>query len=202
LNFFEYDSKLTKFANLLFDLTILNILWLVFSIPVITMGAATAAGYSTAGKRMEGNKKIYRNFLSAFKQYFRQSTLLWIPFLLLTAAFYFGYSFLKTVSVPAGDILLVISVLLFTTLLFIILWAFPVMTTFKGTTGEVLFNALIFSFMYTPLSLAAIVLYFAAAYLFLRYTTAKLFCILFGHALIVYCNLTLFKIAFKKYLPE
>ena len=40
------DNPIMRFIIKIFDCMILSVLWLVFSLPVITMGAATAALYS------------------------------------------------------------------------------------------------------------------------------------------------------------
>ena len=196
---FEYDSGPMQFANLLIDLTILNIVWLLCCIPVITAGAATAALYSSAGKRMDGDRQVFKNYKAAFKRHFKQATVVWLIFFILTAAFYMAYSLLTTVDIPGNQILTVISVLAFVALLFVILWAYPVMTNYKGNIREILFNAFVFSFMYAPVSLIAIGVYALVFYLMLRFMSVRVLFFVFVPALVVYINMKLFKIVFKKY---
>ena len=43
MKFFNYDSPFWSFMSRIADLVIVNILWLVFCIPVFTIGASTAA---------------------------------------------------------------------------------------------------------------------------------------------------------------
>ena len=45
MKFFNYDSPFWSFMSRIADLVIVNILWLVFCIPVFTIGASTAAMY-------------------------------------------------------------------------------------------------------------------------------------------------------------
>lgn len=196
---FEYDSGPMQFINLLMDLTILNLLWLISCIPIVTIGAATAAQYVVAGKRMEGDKQIFKNYKTAFKQHFKQSTLIWLLFSFLTVAFYMAYHLLTTAEVPGGQFLSIMAVLAFIALVFVVLWAFPVMTTYKGNVREILFNGFVFSFMYAPISLIALGVYAFTFYLMLRFLSVRVLFLVFGHAFIVYVNLTLFKMVFKKY---
>lgn len=196
---FEYDSAPMRFANLLFDMTILNFLWLLSCIPILTIGAATAAQFEVCRQRMEGDTHIFHNYKAAFKKHFKRSTIMWLIFFVLSAAFYMDYHMLTTAEVPGQDVLMVISVLAFVALVFVMLWSYPVMISFKGNIREILFNAFVFSFMYAPISLIAIGIYALAGYLMLRFLPARVLFIVFGHALIVYCNLTLFGMVFKRY---
>lgn len=45
-NLFNLDSGFSKFMNRVSDLFLLNILWVICSIPIITIGASTTALYS------------------------------------------------------------------------------------------------------------------------------------------------------------
>ena len=54
---FSEDSRFYRFMSKLWDLIVLNILWLVTSIPVITVGASTTALYASvylAAENKEG----------------------------------------------------------------------------------------------------------------------------------------------------
>ena len=48
MNLFRYDSPMMVFIGKVSDFIVLNILWVICSIPVVTAGAATAAKYSIA----------------------------------------------------------------------------------------------------------------------------------------------------------
>ena len=47
---FRFDGAFGCFMNLLFDILYVGILWVVFSIPLITAGASSAAAYYTMAK--------------------------------------------------------------------------------------------------------------------------------------------------------
>lgn len=65
----------TKAGKILF----INLLWLVCSIPVITVGAATCAAYYVMLKLVDNEEEnIAKQFFKAFKDNFKQGTLMWI----------------------------------------------------------------------------------------------------------------------------
>lgn len=71
------------------DLFFLTVLWLVFSLPVVTAGAASTAVYYVALKMAENNEGyILRSFLKNFKENFRQSTGIWM--IMLGFGIFFG----------------------------------------------------------------------------------------------------------------
>ena len=82
-NFLHPDSKFMFYANRFCDLIALNLLTLIFSIPVITIGASATAMHYVLLKiyRDDLQTGVCRRFFTAFKSNFRQSTLLWLIYL-------------------------------------------------------------------------------------------------------------------------
>ena len=86
---FNYDSPLIQSLNKIVDCVILSMIWLLFSIPVITFGASTSALYYTVNKVIRHNRShIWREFFGAFKANFKQSTIAW--FIVLVLAYVLG----------------------------------------------------------------------------------------------------------------
>ncbi|MCB6201520.1 YesL family protein [Extibacter muris] len=196
---FEYDSGFMKTALLLSRLTLLNIIWLICCIPIVTIGPATAAQYYTANRLFRGSTEVLPNFKSGFKLHWKRAAVIWIVFALLTVAFAAACYILTAASVPGRTALISISGLAYLTAALIMLWVYPVMINFTGSLAEILFNSFVFTFMYAPVTLIAAGLYGVAGFLFLRFTFTKGLCILFGPSLIVYGILVLFEKVFRKY---
>ncbi len=71
---------LSRVADCLF----LSVLWLVFSLPVITIGASSTALYTTVYRYIRrGEGYLWRTFWEAFKESFKRATGCWI--IILTA---------------------------------------------------------------------------------------------------------------------
>ena len=66
-NLFNLDSGFSKFMNRVSDLFLLNILWVICSIPIITIGASTTALYSVNLNLLSENEgHITKAFFKAF----------------------------------------------------------------------------------------------------------------------------------------
>lgn len=76
-------SRISEVLSALIDLLFAGILWLVCSLPIITLGAASTALYYAVVKCVRHNRgRLSSTFFSSFRQNFRQATLVWLLFLL------------------------------------------------------------------------------------------------------------------------
>ena len=61
------------------DVMVLAILWVICSLPIITVGASTTAFYSVMMKLVVGEESyVVRSFFKAFKENFKISTIVWL----------------------------------------------------------------------------------------------------------------------------
>lgn len=100
MRFFSLDNPIFQVLSKMTDAVILSVLWVIFSIPVFTMGAASTALYYTVHKTLRRSRGyICPNFWNSFKQNFKQSTILWLILLVIYAIFgwdmYLTWQFLK-----------------------------------------------------------------------------------------------------------
>ena len=88
---FNLDTPVWRFIGKLADAVLLNILWVVFSIPIFTIGASTTALYYVSMKVVSDREgtSLFRDFWKSFKMNFGQSTLIWLICLFLGAFFAF-----------------------------------------------------------------------------------------------------------------
>ena len=83
---FDLGSPLMRNLIRIFDCMCLSVLWIVFSIPIITMGASSTALYATVLKYIRRDEGyLWRTFWEAFKENLKRSTLAWLPALALLA---------------------------------------------------------------------------------------------------------------------
>ena len=77
--FLDVNNPIMRVLTMIFDLMILSVLWIVFSIPVITMGAASVAVYTSAYRYIRKDEDyLWHSFWTAFKENFKRSTLAWL----------------------------------------------------------------------------------------------------------------------------
>lgn len=73
------DRGIYKWMSWFTNLVLLNVLWIMCCIPVITAGASTSAMYCILLKMVrEEESYIVRGFFRAFAQNFRQATIIWL----------------------------------------------------------------------------------------------------------------------------
>lgn len=138
---FGYDGVLINFFGKIADCVILSLLWLVCSLPVITMGAATTAMYHTVYKSMrQGYGGIWANFWEGFRDNFKQSTLIWLILLvlygILGASAWSAYLLLEAQIVGIMPLILVALVTAVVTM-----WTqylLPSVARFNGETKQIL----------------------------------------------------------------
>lgn len=96
----------------------LNLLWIVCSIPIITIGASTTAMYSVMLKLVKNEEGyIVKGFLKAFKENFRQSTLMWLLYLVFGIVIVVDFMLLRMMSPSIRTVMQVF--LIFMTILLI-----------------------------------------------------------------------------------
>ena len=76
---FSFDSPIFQFLEKVANLFIVNALFTLCSIPVITAGAALTAAFKVMQNlTMDNEQPIAKSFFKAFTSNFKQATLLWL----------------------------------------------------------------------------------------------------------------------------
>lgn len=173
MSFFSLDSKFMQAMSRLADLMMLNILFLVTSLPVFTIGAASTALYSvTCRIGTERETGIIRPYFQAFRENFKQGTvmflILFLPAVVLLLCYFLASAY--------GGMMRYLSLLYIPLLLvfaFVYSYAFPLLSQFNNTVKVTLKNALLLSIAYLPRTLVMVVLNLLP--LALLYTQTMLF---------------------------
>ena len=76
---FNMDNKFFQAMSQLVDTFFLSMLWMLFCIPVFTIGASTTALHYTVHKVLRGHRGyLWQSFWGAFKSNFGQATKMWL----------------------------------------------------------------------------------------------------------------------------
>ena len=82
---FNLDNPFMQFLSRVADLMLLNVMLILLSLPVFTAGAALAALHRVCQNMVfETDSGVFRPFLRAFRDNFRQATLVWLAELVVT----------------------------------------------------------------------------------------------------------------------
>ena len=145
MGIFAVDGKLAVFLNRLGNLIVLNILTILLSIPLFTIGAAMTAlydGTQRLARKEEGS--IAAGYFKAFRNNFRQATVLWLIGGGIMVFMTFDIWLLRSIEGTFGQVyrvLLFVLVLLFAVEM---IYSFAVLARFDNTIKNTAKNALLF----------------------------------------------------------
>lgn len=204
--FLDNDSSFGKLMTRIGIIVGANIMFLIFSLPVVTVGASYVALYHVMLKTLRGDGVLnpFKQFWIGFKSNFKQATIYWIVLLALTV---FGYVDVKFCQQMGGALEYFMYALyaLGIVAVVITLFLFPTMAAFADSIPHLIRNALYFAIQ-KPFRLI-VLLFFNIFPLYLTYTDiqmqplyAFLWCF-FGFGAIALLGATLLLPSFKPYLP-
>ncbi|MCI8887036.1 MAG: DUF624 domain-containing protein [Hungatella sp.] len=165
----EMKGKFWDVMERLANIFILNTLFVVSCLPVVTAGAALAALYETWFQLRAGtNSTLFRTYKRAFGGNFKQATFLWLFYLFAAADVGLvlwgrgggGLSLLKS-----SRILQMAAAVAAILYIFTFLYLFPVMSYFRCSLKQCLINAAGLSFCHLPQTLGIIAVWIFSALL-------------------------------------
>ena len=203
MNLFSVDGPLWRFFNLVYNLVLLHILWVIYSLPVITAGASTTALYYACMKMIRTNEGyVHKNFQKSFKQNFKRATVIWLvmaaaAFLLVTDLRY-GMFLGNTM----GKIILIGSSVILIPAILTGIYIFPVQAKFENTIRDNVKNALLMSLRHFPCSLLLCLIYGTLILLTLSFVPFIMVMFCCGAGLTAFLTSNVFIYIFRKYLPD
>lgn len=146
------DSPLMRFLTKIADLMVLNILFCVTSIPLITIGASWTALYSVTLKMVRGEEgSVSRSYFRSFRQNFRQATLLWLGVLVVLALLVLDIRVLNGMAGGTAPGLLRVGVEILALLgIMVLQYLFPSLARFEASLADTLKNACMMALAHLP----------------------------------------------------
>ncbi|PKM74386.1 MAG: hypothetical protein CVU91_00535 [Firmicutes bacterium HGW-Firmicutes-16] len=162
----QLGSPLLRFLEVFADLCIVSIYWLVCCIPIVTIGASSAALYSTATKAIRDEKgTLTKTFFSEFRDSLRQGIFLSLIFVGGCGLLIF-YNFLgESIPSEAGYFIAYWAVVILLTLILTgtFIYVFPLLAHFRQKTWTLLRTGFYLSVGYPIKTLGLICLLALAA---------------------------------------
>lgn len=160
---FRNDTVFARFMNTLADVLHVGILWVLFSIPVITAGAAATAAYYTMAKCVRHQTGyISKEFWHSFKANFRQMLPLNLLFLAAALVLVFDIVYVWQNTGSVNDALFVVFVLIAFFVCGLAAYAPPVLSRFDKRNGELLKAAFVLMFRYLPVTIGILFVFLVA----------------------------------------
>ena len=188
MRFFSYESKFSQLLLKLCNACMLNVLWFVCSLPIVTMGAATTALYYACLKIVrDEDSHVAAQFFRSFRQNFRQATQIWL--ILLGCGLFLGLDgyILYHLRLTSGGTMGVIwtlalaAVIAAAIVLVIVLeHVFPLLASVENTDKAMLKNAFLIGTHYLFATILVFAVHFAMFFVVVAWFTPL---IVFGEGL-------------------
>ncbi len=145
MNFLNTDNRFWQAVLKIINLIWLNLLFLICSLPIFTIGASTSALYYAVQKNIKndlGNSTA--QFFRGFRESFKQATIIWIVMFALCMLFSYDLVFFKNFGADGHPIFYGLHYIWYVVLFIEIvyyLYLFPYIARFTNTTKNILLNA-------------------------------------------------------------
>ena len=197
---FKLDSPLMNFLSKIADIMILNLLIIICSIPVFTIGAAVSAAYYMAFKMVKNEETyIVRGFFKAFKENFKQATVMWLLVLVVIAVLSVDYTIIVYSGIEFSRWIRIAMVTVTMILLMGVVFMFPLQARFINPVKYTIKNSFLMALSHLPTTVLLIAVYAVPVVVFYFVPQSLPVLILLAFGMIVYLKSYLLLRVFKRY---
>lgn len=166
---FLYGGWLSRLGDFIIRGFTLGFLWIIGSLPIITIGASTTAAYYVGIKLFKNeNLNIFKAYYQSFKQNFLQSSLLAIPYLIALIGglyFYVNLDYFQQLGRSIISLYLITSIFL----LMLLMNCFPLLCKFELKTLQFLKLSIVFCYAYPIAMIKIVIMFILTCYISLSY---------------------------------
>jgi len=159
MNFNLSDNVVARALGRLFDLVVLNLIFIICSLPIITIGASITAMYAVILKMVKNEEGyIVKGFFQAFKENFKMSTKAWLIMLPFSLIIYFNI--LLSMEMPAlGQVFVVFFIIIAIVAGFTSVYVFPLIARYENTLKATFKNAFLLAIGRLPFTILLVLLH-------------------------------------------
>lgn len=161
---FNVNNPLMRALSKLFDIGWLSLIYVVFCVPLVTIGAATTSLYYVSAKVLRKDRGyVWSEFWHSFKLNFKPATLMWLIFAAIYGLLYFNLTTFNT-SNAAGGYLVGAYIALAFIVTCVACYAFCLLSRFNMNVRGILRYALYMSFRHFLHTLCFLAILFVAGF--------------------------------------
>ena len=143
---FSYDNPIMSAISKIANCILLNMLFLICCVPVVTAGASFTAMYYTVEKNVKNNRGyVCSSFFTSFKDNFKKATPVWLLLLVLELIFlsdFFVINYVRQAGGMLGNIYPLFLVIMFLIALYAV-WFFANLARFDNSVKNLMKNSLV-----------------------------------------------------------
>ena len=204
MNFFVIDSPVMRFLGRIGDIIILNLIFVVTALPVVTVGMALSALYTVAMKLARGeDPSVLREYIRAFWRNRKPATICWLIMAAAGALIFLDFRLAGAFGGALYTVVRLLLAMIFGVWMLTFLYLFPYIARFENTVFHSVKNALFLSAAHLPSTVMMLVISIGLAVITLF--TSRTFVIgtigwfFAGFAAVAYTQSFLFSRIFSKY---
>lgn len=202
-NVFSLDSPLFRICSKIADIFLLNLIFVITCIPVITIGASLTALHFISMKMIkEEEGYIIRGFLKAFKENFRQATGIYLIMALVGTVLGTDLYFWMNLEGNFSTVMSAVSIAACCAWILGLIYVFVLQATFENPIKRTIINSFLVALQQFPITLFLAVYYGVIIYFILQFFIADVFMVLYGFGLAAFGSAVLYRAALKKYVER
>ncbi len=203
-SFFNMDNKIFGVLSKVADLFILNIIFLITCIPIVTIGAAIASMYQVTLKMVKDEESyIIQGYFVAFKSNFKKSTIIWLAAMVVGMILIVDLFVTNAYDGMMWKALHILALSLSIFLVIIGSYVFPLQAKFENSCKNTVKNAWIMSVKHFPTTIVVVCLNSLVVVCMLINNYTLIYGLagytLIGFALVAYLNSYFFIKVFEQY---
>lgn len=203
-NLFRYDNKFFEILGKITNIVILNLLFIISCLPVITIGASITALYYGAMQMVkEEETYIVKEFIKRFKENFKISTLVWCIMLIIGSVLAVDlYASTLISNKIISNILKLVFTMISIIYIFALTYVFPIISKFENTVKNTIINSILLSVQSLPYTVIMVILNLSPLLLINLFSSywgqIIFFYTVIGFGIIIYMNSIFFEKIFNK----
>lgn len=204
MNFFVIDSPVMRFLGRIGDIIILNLIFVVTALPVVTVGMALSALYTVAMKLARGeDPSVLREYIRAFWRNRKPATICWLIMAAAGALIFLDFRLAGAFGGTLYTVVRLLLAMIFGVWMLTFLYLFPYIARFENTVFHSVKNALFLSAAHLPSTVMMLVI--SVGLIVVTMFTSRTFVIgtigwfFAGFAAVAYTQSFLFSRIFSKY---
>lgn len=165
--FFNTDNAVMRVLAKIFDIGWLSIVYVLFCLPIVTIGAATTSLYYVGAKVLRKDRSyVWTEFWRSFKQNFVPATIMWVIFAAVYGLLYFNINMVGLTDAESeyGGYLAGAYIALGVIVACVMSYAFCVLSRFDMKIGKIFRFSLYLAFRHFVHTLLLLVILFAAGF--------------------------------------
>lgn len=204
MKFLAIDSPVMRVLGRLGDIIILNMIFVVGCVPVITIGTSLSALYAVAMKMARGEEpSVWKEFWKAYKRNFKQATICWLIMAVVAILLFVDFRIIRVFQGSMYSVMRVILAIILGMWILMFQYLFPYIARFENGIFATLRNALLlaavnipFTIVITGLSVGSLIV---TLFTSRSFVVASILWVFFGFAVLSYAQSFLLCRIFEKY---